>query len=143
MTKVKVAGLWELGWNTPIKEVDLWEYPLREFEIDEFYMVPVSGIDNRYVQERKSLEDVIEENPDLKVVFVDEEGETPLQNFKHPAKALYVLGKTTQSSYRLLNNKNSLSVRVETKKNKSTTGLLWAHQAITIVLYDRLIKSWQ
>src|SRR3989304_5735220 len=54
---VKVAGLWERGWNTPIKEVELWEFPLRDFAVNEHIMVPVSGIENSYVTEVPNLGD--------------------------------------------------------------------------------------
>ena len=48
---IKIAGLWELGWNTPIKEVEQWEFPLRDYGVDEFIMSPVSGISNNAVKE--------------------------------------------------------------------------------------------
>ena len=41
---IKVAGHWELSWNAPIKEVELWNFPLRDFNVSEWYMWPVSGI---------------------------------------------------------------------------------------------------
>lgn len=140
---VKVAGLWEIGWNTPIKEVELWEFPLRDFEIDGFYMTPVSGIQYPFVKEMNTLDQVIEENPDLTVVFVDEGAETPLTDFVHPKKALYILGKTSSSPFVTMKRDQDLAVRIETKAGHSSSGLLWAHQAITVVLYDRLKKSWQ
>lgn len=52
---VKVAGIWELGWNTPIKEIELWEYPLRDFGVDAFYMTPITGIQSQFVQEASRL----------------------------------------------------------------------------------------
>jgi hypothetical protein len=48
---VVVAGMWELGWNTPIKEIDLWRYPLKDFGVDRFYMTPISGIESKKVIE--------------------------------------------------------------------------------------------
>ena len=41
---VKAAGLWELGYNVPLLELDQWQYPLREFDVSEFTMSPVTGI---------------------------------------------------------------------------------------------------
>jgi hypothetical protein len=138
---VKVAGMWEQGWNTPFLEHDLWEYPLRDFEVDEFYMMPISGID-KPVTEVKEMKEVIEANPDLTVVWVDETAEVPLSDFVHPKNALYILGRTTSRPMVGLKKDGDLTVRVETKPDHSCSGLLWAHQAIAIVLYDRLKKSW-
>jgi tRNA(Leu) C34 or U34 (ribose-2'-O)-methylase TrmL len=137
---VKVAGLWELGWNTPIKEIELWEYPLRDFKVDDFYMSPVTGIDSNFVKERKYFEEILEENKDLSFVYVDEASETSLAEFAHPNKALYIFGKASFSPMAMYKKSKDLSVRIDTAENK---GLLWPHQAAAIVLYDRMVKSWQ
>lgn len=137
---VKVAGVWEQGWNTPFLEHDLWEYPLREFAVDGWYMSPVSGIaKSSALTEVADLKEVIDANSTLTVVWVDEKGDTPLQKFKHPQNALYIMGRTSQSVLGMRRD-GDLSVRIETITN---SGGLWAHQAITMVLYDRLKKSWQ
>jgi len=140
---VKVAGIWELGWNTPIKEHDLWEMVMRDFEVDEFYMTPVSGIDSQFVHEKQSLEEIIKENPDLTVVYVDENAKTTLNDFVHPKNVLYIPGKTTNSPYISMAREGDIAVKFETKWDHTTSGLLWAHQAMSIILYDRLRKSWQ
>ena len=62
---IKTASYWELGWNTPILEVDLYQYVLEDFNVDEIYMHPVSGIDNNRISERKNLETIFAENPEL------------------------------------------------------------------------------
>ena len=131
---IKVAGCWELGYNTPIMEYDLWHFPLRDFGVDEFIMTPVSGI-NKKVTEYKLVQDAIDANPTLIPVFVDEKGSTELEDFEHPEDVLYILGNAGNTQYK---NKG-FSVKVKTIANK---GLLWPHQAICIVLYDR-IKKWQ
>lgn len=138
--KVVIAGIWELGWNTPIKEIELWEYPLRDFSVDAFYMTPVTGIESQFIHERNTMEEILKENKDLKVVFVDEKGEAPLKTFKHPKKALYVFGKASLSAMIAYGKKGDLSVKIETIANG---GMLWPHQAAAIILYDRLKKSWQ
>jgi hypothetical protein len=132
---VKVAGCWELGWTTPIMEYDLWAFPLRDFKVDEYIMCPISGI-NREVTEFKTIEDIISANPDLTPVFLDENGEHKLEDFKHPENALYILGKASYSPFSA-RAKEGLSVRIE-----DSEGLLWPHQAISIVLYNRRGK-WQ
>jgi len=139
---IKVAGLWEQGWNTPFLEYDLWEYPLRDFGVSQLYMCPISGIDKQ-VSERKSIQEVLDENPDLTIVWIDETGKTPLKEFVHPENVLYIAGKTTSRPMVQFSKPNHQSIRIETKKDGSNEGMLWAHQAVSIVLYDRLMKSWQ
>ena len=135
---IKVVGTWDFGWSTPIMEFDLWHFPLRDFGIDEWIMWPISGIDKRgKVIERSTLATVIEENPDLTPVYVDDYGETPLQSFVHPENVLYILGKASFSPFNA-NNKEGISVKIETPGEK---GGFWPHQAISIVLYDRFIKN--
>lgn len=135
---VKMAGLWEFGWSTPIKEIELWQFPLRDFEVDGFYMAPISGIVSRHVEERGSMEEIIAEarSEGLTIVFVDEEGATPLKEFAHPQNVLYVFGKAGSSSI-ALKEEQDLTVAIETPQSK---GLLWPHQAATTILYDRYIK---
>jgi hypothetical protein len=141
MSIVKVAGIWEIGWNTPLAEADLWQFPLMDFGVNQWYMTPVSGIDRQEVTEVKELTQVIDQNPDLAVVFVDEKAPTPLQQFTHPQNALYVCGRTSVSAYELYRRPQDLAVRVETKPNGSASGVLWAHQAVSIVLYHRLTNT--
>ena len=131
---IKVAGCWELGYNTPIMEYDLWHFPLRDFGVDEFIMTPVSGID-REVTEYKLIQDAIDANPILIPVFVDEKGSTELRDFEHPKDALYILGNAGNTQYK----NTGISLKVKTVANDA---LLWPHQAICIVLYDRMQK-WQ
>ncbi len=137
---VKVVSFWELGWNTPIKEIDLWRYPLQDFGIDQFYMVPVSGIQSKKVSERISLIEVLSENKSLTPVFVTEAGENILTDFVHPEDAIYITGRTNYSPFNNIKVENGVSVRVPTIMDK---GILWGHQAMSIVLYDRMVKSWQ
>ena len=132
---IKVVGCWELGWSTPIMEFDLWTYPLRDFGVDEFIMTPVSGIDAR-VAEFKTIQDAIDANLELTPVYIDEDADQELLHFQHPPNALYILGKAGYSPYSTV-GKQGVAVRVETKDH----GLLWPHQAASIVLYDRYMKS--
>lgn len=137
---VKLAGLWERGWITPIKEADLWAYPLRDFAVDGLCMSPISGIDSRHIKECASIEDAIADarQDELTVVFVDEGGSTPLQDFEHPDNVLYVLGRSGTSPKALYEEEEGdLTVHIETPEGK---GLLWAHQAASIILYDRSTK---
>jgi hypothetical protein len=135
---VHLAGMWEIGWNTPIKEMDLWEMVVRDFEVDKFYMAPVSGISNPYVTERAFMENILEENDDLTFVFVDEKAKTELRDFLHPENVLYVFGRVGDGALYLKRDQD-LFVRITTPANLA---LLWPHQIATLLLYDRMLK-WQ
>jgi len=37
---VKIAGLWELSWNSPLIESWQWTFVLREFNISQWHMAP-------------------------------------------------------------------------------------------------------
>ena len=138
MGDVRIASYWELGWNTPILEISLWEFPLKDFgvEKDHLYMSPISGI-NHKVNERENLEEILKENEDYTKVFCDERANCSLLNFEHPKKALYIFGRTNFSPFLSLKKENDLSVSIETC---GSTGMAWGHQAASIVLYDRMIK---
>jgi hypothetical protein len=134
---VKVAGIWEQGWNTPWLEHDLWIQVVNEFAANGWYMTPVSGIaKSSTLVEVVDMQEVIDANPDLTVVWVDEKGDIPLQKFEHPQNALYIMGRTSQTVLGMRRDGDP-SVRIE------TIGGFWAHQALAIVLYDRMKKSWQ
>lgn len=138
MSLVKVAGHWDLAWNTPIKEIDLWKYPLKDFGVETHYMTPVTGIKAK-VEERDTLEEILEENKDYTVVFCDERAEVELKDFIHPEKTLYVFGRANYSPFLSLKRDQDLELRVETPHERG--GLLWGHQAAGIILYDRFIKG--
>lgn len=123
-------------------EHDQWLYPLQEFGVDGWYMSPVSGIaKSPKLTEVADLQEAIDANPDLTVVWVEEFGETPLRDFKHPENALYITGRTSLSPIKSgMSKQEHKSVRIETVVNG---GGLWGHQAIAMVLYDRMTKSWQ
>lgn len=135
---IKVAGIWEQGWNTPIKEMDQWEMVLKEYNVNQFYMCPISGIYHSLITERDSLETVLKENPDITVVFVDEKAETSLDNFIHPENVLYIFGCTSHSAMYLFDSNNHKSVKIITPTNK---GLLFAHQTAAVLLQDRFNKQ--
>jgi tRNA(Leu) C34 or U34 (ribose-2'-O)-methylase TrmL len=134
---VAVAGLWELAWNTPIKEIELWIHPLRDFGCDEFYMAPVTGIAADVTEVPDLGELIAEQRSNRPIVFVDEAGQTPLHDFVHPDDPLYVFGKTSLSPLVAYGREEDQSVFVSTVWNR---GLLWADQAAVLVLYDRMLK---
>lgn len=136
---ITVVGSWEMGWNTPIKEMDLWEFVNKEFNVNAFHMFPASGIFNNNVIESNTLDEVFAKLPNDHVrIFLDENGETDLVNFVHPVNAVYVLGKSGFSPIAGYKRPTDLSVKIATPTN---SGLFWPHQALSIVLYDRFLKT--
>ena len=90
---VVVGAIWEFGWNTPKKELDLWHFPLKDFAVDEFAMTPVSGINSNKVREFHNVEELIQ-HYGLPVVLCTEHGESTLENFEHPKDVLYLLSRS-------------------------------------------------
>ena len=137
---IKIAGIWEVGWNAPIMEVSLWEMVCREFCVDQFYMTPISGILNKYLTERQTMEEVLAENMDLEHVYLHEKAEQTLCSFTHPEKALYLFGRVGPSPMHLKREGVDHAVRIVTPENGGT---LWPHQIACLLLHDRFRKSWQ
>lgn len=135
---IKVAGCWELSFNTPLVEYDQWAFPLRDFGVDQYLMTPVSGIDRKkFFKEEVDIPTVIANNPDLTPVYFDEKGTTLLEDFNHPEDVLYILGRAGYSPW-LAAGGNGISVKIPTKCNG---GMLWPHQVMCLALYDRMKKE--
>jgi hypothetical protein len=143
---IAVAGIWELGWNCPLSESWLWTFPLREYGVTSWAMSPKTGIQQNerhagmVLSEYDQYQEMIERfHPELTRVYVDEAGDTMLQNFVHPENALYIFGNagTSPISSR---KPGEAAVRVETLANGS---VMWPHQCLVAVLHDRLVKSWR
>lgn len=142
--RIKVAGLWELSWNTPLTESWLWSFPLREFGVTDWAMSPVTGIihnekwSGMSLIEYNSVEEMVNEFPQgFTRVFVDEKGEETLDTFKHPDNAAYFFGKAGETPMQF-KKEGDMSVRLITVNN---TGVMWPHQCLVTVLHDRLMKS--
>jgi len=135
---IKVAGMWELGWSAPYTEFDLWRFPARDMGAEAWYMPPITGMSRNGVVEVESLDVAVEANPGFTPVLLDEKGETKLSEFEHPEDALYIFGKANMDP-----QVSAPHVTVSIETPTGAQGLLWPHQALCIVLYDRLVKSWQ
>lgn len=144
---VRIAGHWEIGYSTPIVEAHYWNLPLRDFEVWDWWMHPVSGItpnEGRVkLHERKCLQDILDENTDVQHVYVEPyhaqrsfQG-VVLKDFEHPKDVLYIFGSAHFSPPVQHMRDIDLGVTIETVQNK---GVLWAFQAMPIILYDRLMK---
>jgi len=130
---IEVAVSWELAWSSPLKEADLWEMPMSEFGADRFNATPVSGIRKKWVHEYPSMAHLLDDRAHLTPVFIDENGKTELRDIEHPEDALYVFGRY---SYSPASNegRDGLTVYIDTPR----LGMMWPHQALSVVLYDRL-----
>lgn len=148
---IKVVGLWELNLNTPLSESWLWTFVLREFHVKDWSMVPITGIIHNAktkidLTEYQTLDEYfVNQNPEIPRVFVDEKAETELQYFQHPENVIYVFGNAGTSPMKSSSYVRDIdkSVRIDTLNNR---GLMWPHQCLLLILYDRMIKSnkkWQ
>ncbi len=135
---IKVVGAWEVGWSTPWMEYDLWHFTMRDFGVEEWIMTPVTGISKQNIIEAVDIPTVVAANSELTPIYVDENGEEDLQTFTHPTDAIYICGKASYSPWKAAGSPVSSSIRIVTPLQ---AGLLWPHQAIGIVLYDRLQKG--
>ena len=132
---IEVAGVWEQGWSVPITEYISWEMVLNEFGVSRMNMAPITGIHKKYVYEYPTVEEIIKDRSHLTPVFVDENTDKTLSEFEHPENALYILGRVSHSPYIAI-GKDYTAVKIETPK----PGMLWPHQALSIILYDRFKK---
>jgi len=140
---IKIASIWEQGWMYPLMEVDIWRMMLRSFNVKHFYMTPISGIGKFPAvgfKEFKSMEEIINKNKDLDKVFVSEKGDINLKEFDHPKNVIYIFNRSGGADTLRFKNKNDKSVFIETPNSKEV-GLLWGHQACSILLYDRFLKG--
>ncbi len=140
---IVVASVWEHGWMYPLMEINLWRMMLRAFNIKYFYMSPISGI-RKYpaigFQEKETMEEILEENKELSRVFVSEKGDTNLIDFSHPKDCIYIFNRSGGADTLRFKERNDDSVFINVPNNKEK-GLLWGHQACSIILYDRYLKD--
>lgn len=145
--EVKIVGLWELNWNSPLVESWQWSFPLREFEIEDWAMWPVTGIrhneqhSDMQLTEFNDMQEMVQNfAPDgYTRVFIDEKGAIPLCEFQHPEKAVYFFGNAGRTPAEFKNEeRGDVSVVIPTPKEN---GVLWPHQCLVAVLYDRMMKE--
>lgn len=148
---IKVAGHWEFGFNTPYNEAYYWSMPMRDFKIKDWLMVPVTGIRNQEersvdLTEFDSYDSLLEYCGDIKRVFLEPrtEHQNPdtiwLHDYTHPEECVYVFGSAhyNPTVFHAREGDDVVSIKTEID-----SGLLWSHQCLPIVLYDRMMKQWQ
>jgi hypothetical protein len=110
---IRLAGCWDI-WNTPAEEyAKMWQFLLRGYCVDQFFMTPASGLGDqlqrdhleglREITEYDTMAEVIVANPGFTPIVLDENGTTELRTFVHPENALYMFGRTGQSLLETLN----------------------------------------
>lgn len=138
----QVLGHWEIGYHAPITEQFYWALPLRDFGVDQWNMVPVSGVKGHTipVKEWPDYETALESLAPLKRVFIEPRSryntETIwLHDYDHPADCLYIFGSAHYNPTIAHCRPGDDVVSIKTKND---AGVLWADQAACIVLYDRV-----
>lgn len=148
---IKVLGHWEIGYMTPIQEQYYWSWVLRDFNVSDWLMTPVSGISHYQetkvnLKEFKDFKSALEKNDSLKRVFLEPRTKhqnpdtTWLHDFEHPEDCIYVFG-SAHSNPTLANFREQ--DEIVSIKTLDDRGVLWANQALAITLYDRMIKLWR
>lgn len=149
---ISVVGAWELGYNAPLTEAPFWSYVLREFNITDWWMWPVSGIRNSeenqgvHLEERNSLPEILSEVSGTRV-FVEAQskvhpvtmGSDWLHDFEHPDDAIYIFGSAYHNSAVQSWSDGDLQLSIKTEQDR---GVLWPHQCLLTILHDRMVKSW-
>lgn len=148
---VKVAGHWEIGYMTPIQEQYYWAWVLREFNVTEWLMHPVSGISNYAKQtlnlyEYPTLKEMLTSCEGLSRVFFEPKSPKEsydtvwLTDFEHPKDCVYVFGSAHLNPTLAYKRDWDTIVTIPTEQNK---GSLWANQCLLLALYDRMVKKCQ
>ena len=145
---VHILGHWEIGYHAPITEQWFWSLPIRDFGLTEWHMMPVSGIRNREqlinLTEWASMDEYFATYPDKKRVFIEprtkhQNPETIwLHEYTHPEDCVYIFGTAGYNPTMIHHREGDDIVSVKTVNDK---GVLWADQAMCIVLYERS-KQW-
>jgi len=141
---VTVVGHWEWRDMVPMTEAPLWNLPLRDFGIEDWRMVPVSGIKNSQrkveLSEYPDYASALEDGTDRPRVFIEPRTvhqnpiTTWLPNFRHPKDCIYIFGSAHYNPTMFHRRPDDPVVTIPTVQNR---GVLWPHQAALIVLYDR------
>lgn len=134
---ITVLGIWEPTWMEPRVERRVWSQTIVSFEIDTWAMAggdkPKWTIPAHYSE----IGDMVDCYPGRKT-FLIAEGRTDsvsLPDYQHPEDAIYVFGNTPNNLVRLVRDMDDV-VSIPTPYNAT----MFAHCALPIVLYDRMVK---
>ena len=146
---VTIVGHWELENSAPLNEAKSWELLLRDFGITRWYMAPISGIklneQTITLIEWQTYEEIFNDlDPSIPRWYIEPRtyvtpNTTWLHNLNHPEDIIYVFGSVNVTSAGMA-RENDLIVSIKTIEDK---GVMYAWNAVSIILYDRMIKRWQ
>jgi tRNA(Leu) C34 or U34 (ribose-2'-O)-methylase TrmL len=121
---------------------------MRDLGCNDLNMIPLSGIKAQESQikltEWESYLAFFDAHPDLKRVFVEpRSNQTPNsvwlhEDYKHPEECVYVFGSNHYNPTIAHKRNDDDIVSIKTEKDG---GVLWANQAMCIILYDRYIRN--
>lgn len=147
---VHVVGHWEYGYLTPLPEHYMWALPLRDYEVPNWWMSPVSGVKNTEyskvnLNEREQYSDIFNDiDSTLPRIFLEPRTDDVnpdtiwLRDFSHPESCVYVFGSAHYNPTISHKRDSDLVVTIESVRND---GVLWSNQCLVVLLYDRLLKS--
>ena len=136
----------------PVMEAHQWNLALRDYGVSSWCMTPVSGVmhleESRVkLTEFHSYDDLLESCGDLHRVFIEPRTAhqnpttTWLHEFEHPDDCVYCFGSAHLNP--TLGRFRPFVDDVVSIKSVLDDGVPWATQCLMVVLYDRLVKSWQ
>lgn len=113
----------EITWFEPIVEHALWHHVCGPFGAKFIFIDDI---------EHEDIKKLVPKG--YTTVALCETGDTLLKNFKHPKKAVYFLGRTSQGDKTL---PGKIRLRIDTPNDIC----LFGHVAAGIVLNDRFLKK--
>jgi hypothetical protein len=140
---VGVAAFWpDALWISahpggPKRWLSEYIFAMQGFGADTLHMIACPPIDHGYdigYCEHPAIEDAIEMHPGATVVVLDPEAPVALKDYTHPEEALYIVGND-------YGGVPELACPVDRVRIEGQSPILWSHNCISIVLYDRWIKS--
>lgn len=140
---VAVLAHWEWRDMVPLTEAPLWTLPLRDFGVEDWRMVPISGIKDPepkvHLQEFASYEEALAGDTRPRVFLEPRTGHhnpdtTWLHAFEHPKDCIYIFGSAHYNPTLFHRRPGDVVVSIKTAQDR---GVLWSHQVAAIALYDR------
>ena len=138
-----IAGKWDTGWFSPLREFKMWETIMRPYNLDKLVMTPITGIKtfNITLEEYESLDDILNQYSSFKKVFF----ECPqavgtfleLKDYVHPdGDVIYIFGNSASGNASYITEDDDV-VGITTPIDLT---IMWAINIISMVLYDKESK---
>jgi hypothetical protein len=138
---VRIAGCWDVWQNANEEFLVHWRFMIQHFGVTQIHMTPIkSDLVEEFLFQSESMDDIISLNEGYTPIIVDENGSTPLSEFVHPERALYIFGRVGWSPKDVYPEIPSIRIPSWAIDPNLSLGMLHSHQAASIVLYDRMTK---